>query len=413
MILSEEGAGGWSTGALVENRPAPRLNAGPAKKPERAKLPTVKRIVVLGSTGSIGLQTLDIVRQHPDRLQVVGLAANRQADKIREQAAEFRVRHVALMDEAAAGQDIPAGLQAVVDLARLPEADLVVVAVAGVIGLRPTIAAIESGKQIALASKEVLVAAGEVVMPLVAKHNVTMTPIDSEHSALFQCMQGYESDQISELILTASGGPFRGQTTADLAKVTVQDALNHPTWRMGGKITIDSATLMNKGLEVIEAHWLFGTHIDQVKVVVHPQSIIHSLVKFRDGSVLGQLGWPDMRLPIQYALLYPERKPNKLPDWDPIQTPRLDFQEVDTKTFRALDLARESARIGGTMPCALNAANEEAANAFLAGKCGFLEISEIVEKVMTKHAKQEATLENIFGTDRWARETARSLMPVG
>ncbi len=373
----------------------------------------MKRIVVLGSTGSIGLQTLDIVRQHPDRLKVVGLAANRQGDKLREQAAEFGVKHLALMDETAAGAGITGGLQAVIDLACLPGADLVVVAVAGVIGLRPTVAAIECGKQIALASKEVLVAAGEVVMPLIAKHKVTMTPIDSEHSALFQCLQGYSTDQIAELILTASGGPFRGKTTNDLKNVTVQDALNHPTWRMGGKITVDSATLMNKGLEIIEAHWLFGTHIDQVQVVVHPQSIVHSFVKFTDGSVLGQLGWPDMRLPIQYALLYPERKSNQLPPWSPLDSPHLDFEPADTKTFRSLDLAKESARIGGTMPCALNAANEEAANAFLVGKCGFLEIPEIVEKVMTKHARQAASLENIFGTDRWARETARSLMPVG
>jgi len=373
----------------------------------------VKRIVVLGSTGSIGRQTLDIVRQHPDRLEIVGLAANRNAEALRAQAADFGVRHLALMDPGAAGDDIPSGIEAVSDIARLPECDLVVVAVAGVIGLRPTLAAIEESKPIALASKEVLVAAGEVVMPLIREKDLLMTPIDSEHSALFQCLQGYSSDQIESLILTASGGPFRGKTRNDLQSVTTEDALNHPTWRMGGKITVDSATLMNKGLEVIEAHWLFGTSIDQVEVVVHPQSIVHSFVKFRDGSVLGQLGWPDMRLPIQYALLYPERKPNELPPWNPLDSPHLDFYPVDTETFRCLNLARESARIGGTMPCAMNAANEEAANAFLRGECGFLEIPEIVERVMERHPREDAELDAIFATDVWARETARSLMQVG
>lgn len=288
------------------------------------------------------------------------------------------------------------------------EVDMVVVAVAGVIGLLPTIEAIKAGKDIALASKEVLVAAGEIVMPLIAKHGVTMTPVDSEHSAIFQCMQGYRSDQVEELILTASGGPFRGRSLADLKNVSVQDALNHPTWNMGGKITIDSATLMNKGLESIEAKWLFGLEMDQVKVVVHPQSVVHSFVKFHDGSVLGQLGWPNMRLPIAYALLYPERRKNDLKPWNPVDTPNLTFESVDEETFRCLKLARQSARVGGTMPCAMNAANEEAANAFLRGDVEFLEIAQIVEKSMNAHTVVPATLESILETDAQTRAFVRN-----
>lgn len=372
----------------------------------------MKRIVVLGSTGSIGRQTLDIVRQHPDRLRVVGLAANRNIEELRKQAKEFQTQNLALMEDVG-DPDIPHGIDAITRLAEHESADIVVVAVAGVIGLRPTLAAIEAGKMIALASKEVLVAAGEVVMPLVTKHSTTMTPIDSEHSAVFQCLQGYTPQQLDSLILTASGGPFRGKKREELQGVTVADALNHPTWRMGGKITIDSATLMNKGLELIEAHWLFDAGVEKVDVVVHPQSIVHSFIKLKDGSVLGQLGWPDMRLPIQYALLYPDRIPNELPPWNPLDSPKLDFFPVDNETFPAINLARAAAKEGGTMPNVFNAANEEAANAFLQGRCGFLEITEIVERVMQAHTRQPAVLEAIFATDKWARETARTLMPVG
>jgi len=377
----------------------------------QAKLPSVKRIVILGSTGSIGTQTLDIVRQHPDKLQVVGLVANRSATELLAQAAEFKVKKFALMDEKVARQNVlPGGMQAIIDIATLPEADLIVVAVAGVIGLQPTLAAIHAGKNIALASKEVLVAAGQVVMPLIKEKGITLTPIDSEHSALFQCLQGYSSDQIDKLILTASGGPFRGKTRDDLAKVTKKQVLAHPTWTMGGKITVDSATLMNKGLEVIEAHWLFGTSINKVEVVVHPQSIIHSMVQLKDSSVLGQLGWPDMRLPIQYALLYPERTPNKLKPWNPIETPNLTFEKPDLETFRCLQLAYDAATAGGTMACALNAANEESANAFLNESINFLQIADINEQVMQSHTPVEPTLENILEIDRWARETARQKM---
>ncbi len=373
----------------------------------------MKRIAVLGSTGSIGVQTLDIVRQHPDRLQVVALAAYRNAELIRAQAREFGAKHIALSDEQAAREaGIHGGIDAVTALAAMDEVDLVVVAVSGVIGLMPTIAAVQAGKDVALASKEVLVAAGEVVMPLVREKGITMTPIDSEHSALFQCLQGSTTEQISKLIITGSGGPFRGKKREELERVTTDQALNHPTWRMGGKITVDSATLMNKGLEVIEARWMFNVMPSQVDVVIHPQSIAHSFVKFKDGSVLGQFGWPDMRLAIQYSMLYPERKPNDLKSWDPTMTPTLTFEEPDTATFRCLYLARQALKTGGTMPCAMNAANEIAANAFLNGACGFLQIADIVEGVMVKHAPGRPNLENLLETDRWARRTAQSLLTV-
>ncbi len=373
----------------------------------------MKRVVVLGSTGSIGTQTLDICRQHPDRLEVVGLVANRSGKQVLEQSQSLGGCDVVLMDEKSAREHgVPGGMSAVCDLVTRKDVDLVVVSVAGVIGLEPTIAAIKAGKNIALASKEVLVAAGEVVMPLIAENGVLMTPIDSEHSALFQCLQGYSSDQVDSLILTASGGPFRGKKRSDLEGVTVQDALAHPTWAMGGKITIDSATMMNKGLEMIEARWLFGLGVEQVEVVLHPQSVIHSMVRFHDGSVLGQLGWPDMRLPIQYALLYPERKVNELNRWNPVETPNLTFEEPDWETFAGLRLAKESAAIGGTMPATFNAANEEITNGFLRGQCSFLQIAEVVEKVMDRHEVVSASLDSIYYADAWARGTVQEILKV-
>jgi 1-deoxy-D-xylulose-5-phosphate reductoisomerase len=362
----------------------------------------MKRIAVLGSTGSIGTQTLEVVAQHPDRLRIVGLAAHSNADKLAEQARRFSVSKTALFSTG--------GAESLSEIATLEEADLVVVAVAGVIGLMPTIAAIRARKDIALASKEVLVAAGEIVMPLLAEHGVAMAPIDSEHSAIFQCLQGHKLEQIENLILTASGGPFFGRKRSELEQITVQQALGHPTWKMGGKITIDSATLMNKGLETIEAKWLFGVDIDQVDAVVHPQSIIHSMVRLKDGSVLGQLGWPDMRLPIQYALLHPERKPNELRPWNPIETPQLTFAEIDHETFPAIAMAKQSVRVGGTAPCAMNAANEEAANAFLRGEVSFLAITEIVGEVLARHERKDPSLDNLIGADANSREIARKLM---
>ncbi|MBS1709223.1 MAG: 1-deoxy-D-xylulose-5-phosphate reductoisomerase [Armatimonadetes bacterium] len=364
-----------------------------------------KRIVVLGSTGSIGRQTLDVCRRLPDRLEVVGLAARTSDELLQAQADEFGVKNVALMQVG--------GLQAVTDLATLPEADLVVVAVAGVIGLRPTLAAVEAGKQVALASKEVLVAAGELFAPLLKKHKTLLTPIDSEHSAVFQCLQGYTPDQVQKVVLTASGGPFRGKSRAELAGVTVKQTLAHPTWNMGGKITVDSATLMNKGLEVIEAKWLFDLSLDQVEVVVHPQSIVHSFAFFKDGSSLAQMGWPDMRLPIQYALLYPERVESGLKPWDPASTPTLTFEKPVLDTFRCLALARLSAETGGTAPSAMNAANEAAVAAFLDGKCGFLEIADLVEHALSSHEPQEVTLDNIEAVDGWARATVRRQLGLG
>lgn len=347
-----------------------------------------------------------MVREHPDRLAVVGLGAGSNADALQAQLAEFPGARGALY-RGGEHAGIASGMAALVDLATMPEADVVVVSVAGVIGLEPTIAAIRAGKTIALASKEVLVAAGEYVMPLARGHGVAMLPIDSEHSAIFQCLQGYRPDQVSELILTASGGPFRGRSRADLAGVTVDQALDHPTWKMGGKITIDSATLMNKALETIEARWLFDVPIDRVSAVVHPQSIVHSLVKFADGSVLGQLGWPNMRLPIQYALLYPERVPNAFRPWSPLDSPNLTFEPVDEEAFPALRLARDAVRSGGTMPCAMNAANEEAVASFLRGEIGFLEITDAVEEVMARHEPVPVDLPSLLDTDQWARRALR------
>jgi 1-deoxy-D-xylulose-5-phosphate reductoisomerase len=286
----------------------------------------------------------------------------------------------------------------------------VVISVAGVIGLEPTLAAIMAGKDIALASKEVLVAAGQVVMPLIREKGVTLTPIDSEHSALFQCLLGSSPEHVGRLILTASGGPFRGKKRSDMEGVTREDALAHPTWSMGGKITIDSATLMNKGLEVIEARWLFDVVASHIDVVIHPQSIIHSLVQFKDTSVLAQMGWPDMRLPIQFALLYPERKPNQLKPWSPVDTPQLSFERPDLETFRCLALAYMAAEKAQSMPCALNAANEEAANAFLRGQCGFLQIADVVEKVMGAHTPVEPNLQALIDTDSWARAKVREAL---
>lgn len=364
----------------------------------------MRRIAILGSTGSIGRQTLDVISQFPDDLQVVALAAGSNADLLQAQAHKFGVKNIALFSP---HEEIPSGISALEDMASSEGLDWVVVSVAGVIGLQPTLAAIKAQKNIALASKEVLVAAGELVMPLVKEAGIHFTPIDSEHSAVFQCMQGYESSQVEELILTASGGPFRGRTKADLEKVTVKDALNHPTWNMGGKITIDSASLFNKGLETIEAKWLFGLEIDQVQTVLHPQSVLHSLVKFKDGSCLGQLGWPDMRLPIAYSLLYPDRLPNKMKPWNPVDTPSLTFEKVDHETFPGIEIAKESVRKGGTTPCAMNAANEQAVAEFLSGNLSFLNIYDIVKEITCDHVPSEVTMESLLFSDAEARRIVK------
>lgn len=356
----------------------------------------MKRVVVLGSTGSIGTQTLDVIARHPDRFEVVGLAAGRNESLLNEQSARFPKARTVLYERD--------GMAALEEMAALPAADVIVLSVAGVIGLRPAMAAIAAGKDVALASKEVLVAAGEPVMAAVREKGVKLTPIDSEHSALFQCLQGPGAGrQVRRLILTASGGPFRGRSLDSLRAITVQEALNHPTWRMGGKITIDSATLMNKGLEIIEARWLFDVPEERIEAVVHPQSVVHSMVEFGDGSVLGQMGWPDMRLPILYALAHPDREPSGLRPWNPVETPCLTFEPPDTETFESLGLARRALRMGGTAPAALNAANEEAANAFLRGEIAFLRIPEIVRETLDGHTVLPCTLENVLATDAAVR----------
>jgi 1-deoxy-D-xylulose-5-phosphate reductoisomerase len=315
--------------------------------------------------------------------------------------------------ESAKDHGLAGGMDAVVDIATLAEADTVVVAVAGVIGLIPTLAAIKARKAIALASKEVLVAAGELVMPLIRQHGVQLTPIDSEHSALFQCLQGVPDGALDSVILTASGGPFRGKSRDELAQMTVQQALNHPTWKMGGKITIDSATLMNKALEMIEAQWLFDLKPEQIEVVVHPQSIIHSMVRLTDGSVLAQMGWPDMRLPIQYALMYPDRPASHLPRWNPTDSPELTFYAPDETAFPALGYARRAMQSGGTMPCALNGANEEAVKAYLSGMCSLTDVFDLVEYTLEHHGSHRVTLDNLLEADQASRRMVRDRLGIG
>ncbi|MER3412659.1 MAG: 1-deoxy-D-xylulose-5-phosphate reductoisomerase [Armatimonadota bacterium] len=362
-------------------------------------------VAILGCTGSIGSQTLDVVRLHPDRLRVVALAARKDAQSVAAVLTEFPDAQLALFDEQAArwlgeqvGKPVASGVEGLASLAVMPQADVVVVAVAGMIGLQPTIEALKAGKRVALASKEALVAGGAVVMPLA--NDDTLRPIDSEHSAIRQCLQGEDRSGVERIFLTSSGGPFRGWTPEQLREVTIDQALNHPTWKMGGKITIDSATLMNKGLELIEACWLFGVAADGVEVVVHPQSVIHSMVKFRDGSVLAQMGHPDMKLPIQYALLGPERLPSPARDWQPMHTPSLTFEPVDDRTFPSVSMAREAFRAGGVVPTALNAVNEEAVRAFLTGRLAFVGIFEAVGRAVSAAPRLAPTLDNILHADQ-------------
>jgi len=380
-----------------------------------------KRIVILGSTGSIGRQALEVIRQFPEDFVVAGLAAGRNWRLLAGQIKEFRPAVVAVAGRkeaqalsaalSFAGRPAifygEAGLQ---EVASFPGADLVLTAVPGILGLLPTVAAIRAGKNIALANKETLVTAGELVMKLAAAQKARILPVDSEHSAIWQCLGDTPRRQVAKIILTASGGPFlRGP--ADLDKVTVEMALAHPNWQMGRKVTIDSATLMNKGLEVIEARWLFGLNYDQIQVVVHPQSIIHSLVEFVDGSTLAQLGVPDMRVPIQFALTYPDRRPNQLPRINWAEMGQLTFEPPDLKRFRCLALALAAGREGGTMPVVLNAANEVAVAAFLAGAISFAAVPEIVERVMAAHSVSECRdLEDVLTADRWAKDLAQKLV---
>lgn len=372
----------------------------------------MKYISVLGSTGSIGRQTLDIVREHKDKLKVTALAAGSNIELLEVQIREFKPDLVCVYDEDKARQlklrigdlsvRIVAGMDGLIACGTEPVADTVVTAVVGMIGIRPTIEAIKAGKNIALANKETLVTAGHIIMPLVKEKGILLLPVDSEHSAIFQSLNGEDKRRVSKIILTASGGPFRGRKLPDLYKVRPEDALAHPNWAMGNKITIDSATMVNKGLEVMEAAWLFDISIDQIQVLVHPQSIIHSMVEYIDGSIIAQMGMPDMKLPIQYALLFPDRERlesgKKL---DFIKTGQLSFEEPDMETFYGLKLGIEAGRIGGSMPTVYNAANEWAVAAFLKGKIGFMDIADIIEASMRQHKPiANPTLEQILNTEQ-------------
>lgn len=358
-----------------------------------------RKIVLLGSTGSIGTQTLDVVRANPDDLKIVGIAANRSVDKVEQQVREFRPKYVAMYDEDAAKElkiklsDVPvkilSGMEGLVEISQVPEADTVLTAVVGMIGIRPTMAAIESGKDIALANKETLVTAGHIIMPLAERMNVKILPVDSEHSAIFQSLNGEPKSKLEKILLTASGGPFRGKKRAELAGMTVDDALKHPNWDMGVKVTIDSASLVNKGLEVMEARWLFDVSLDQIQVVIQPQSIIHSMVQFVDGAVMAQLGVPDMKLPIQYALFYPDRVPLDEKRLDFFELSQITFEKPDTDTFLGLKLAYEAARAGGSMPTVFNAANEMAVKKFVNREINFLDIYDMISGAMEHHQKIE------------------------
>ncbi len=379
-----------------------------------------KNIVILGSTGSIGRQALEVIEWHKSHFNVLGLAAQKNIDLLEKQVKAFRVPYAAVQDTAAAKQFaqrlkgeqtrcLP-GDDGLLELVRHPDADIILVAVNGLAGLLPTLEAISYNKKIALANKETLVAGGALVMEAAKAKGVQIIPVDSEHSAIFQCMEKVSA--VDRLILTGSGGPFRKMQYEDLKKVTPEMALRHPTWQMGEKITVDSATLMNKGLEIIEARRLFGIDYDKIDVVIHPQSIIHSLVAYKDGSVLAQMGYPDMRLPIQYAFFYPERKSNSLKIIDLVQVGALTFEAPDTARFPCLRLAREAGKIGGTMTTVLNAANEVAVYAFLRGMISFTAIPEIVHEVMSLHDPSTGTveLEEILEADSWARAYARRLI---
>jgi len=379
----------------------------------------VKSISILGSTGSIGTQTLDIVAQHPDKFRVVGLATGNNIELLAEQIRQFRPEIVAIratekfpdLQAVTASLDyqpiILAGEEGIIEVAGYGDAESVVTGIVGCAGLLPTIAAIKAGKDIALANKETLIAGAPVVLPLVEKHGVKLLPADSEHSAIFQCLQGVPAGGLRRIILTASGGAFRDLPVEKLTSVRVEDALKHPNWSMGQKITIDSATLMNKGLEVIEAHYLFGLDYDKIDIVIHPQSIIHSLIEVQDTSVLAQLGWPDMRLPLLYALSWPERIYTDWQQLDLVKAGSLTFREPDHKKYPCMELAYAAGRAGGSMPAVLNAANEQAVALFLEEKIGFLDIPRLIEKtceIFTNHNTSTPTLDDILAADKWARK---------
>ncbi len=377
----------------------------------------MKKIAILGSTGSIGTQTLEIVRDNPE-LQVVGLAAGTNIELLEKQVREFQPKLVSLQREEDCKElktrladlevQIIPGMEGLLAIAEMEEAQILVTAIVGMIGIRPTIAAIKKGKDIALANKETLVTAGHIIMPLAAKMGVSILPVDSEHSAIFQSMQGENKDRISKLLITASGGPFRGRTRQQLAQVQLEDALKHPNWSMGHKITIDSATLVNKGLEVMEAKWLFGVRLDQIQVVVHPQSIIHSMVEYVDGGIIAQLGTPDMKLPIQYALFYPDRRPMAGKRVNFYELGSITFEKPDMETFTGFKLAMRAAAEGGSMPTVFNAANERAVSLFLGRKIRFLQIPEMIELCMdAHHSIENPSVEEILRTEQETYELIR------
>ena len=370
----------------------------------------MRKIAILGSTGSIGPQTLDVVRANGD-LQVTGISAGKNMQKMEEQVREFHPRLAAVWSEEAAKElavkiadtstKVVSGMDGLLELASMQESEILVTAIVGMIGVRPTIEAVRAGKDIALANKETLVTAGHLIMPMAEKYHVRILPVDSEHSAVFQALNGEDRKRIHNLWITASGGPFRGRKTEELRNVTVEDTLKHPNWVMGRKITVDSATLVNKGLEVMEAKWLFGVELDQIQVIVQPQSVIHSMVEFEDGAVIAQLGTPDMRLPIQYALYYPNRRYLDGERLNFAKLGTLTFEEPDTETFLGLPMAVQALRIGGSMPTVFNAANEKAVAKFLGGEIGFLDIYDIIGQSMENHqVVKSPSLEEILETEQ-------------
>lgn len=380
-----------------------------------------RQLAILGSTGSIGTQALEVVGEHPDQFEVYALTANNQVDLLINQARRFMPEVVVIANERKypelkeALEDLPikvwAGADAIAQMVQAEPIDMVLTAMVGYSGLRPTIAAIQAGKAIALANKETLIVAGELIMRLAAEHKVPILPVDSEHSAIFQCLAGSFDNPIEKILLTASGGPFRTKTLEELATVTKAQALRHPNWTMGAKITIDSASMMNKGFEMIEAKWLFGVTPEQVQVVVHPQSVIHSMVQFEDGAVMAQLGIPDMKLPIAYAFSFPKRMKSLAPRLDFRQYATLTFEEPDTRRFRNLAFAFEAVRQGGNMPCVLNAANEVVVAAFLRDEIGFLRMSDVIERTMAKASFiAKPSYEDYVATDAEARRLASGLL---
>ena len=372
----------------------------------------MKKIAILGSTGSIGTQTLDVVRAHSDELEVVALAAGSNKERLKEQIREFHPELVSLSDERKAQElkeelageavEVVCGMDGLIEVAGIDSADVVVTAVVGMMGILPTMEAIRKGKDIALANKETLVTAGHLIIPMAREYGVSILPVDSEHSAIFQCLQGEPKKALDKILLTASGGPFRGKSAEFLETVTLEDALNHPNWSMGPKITIDSSTMVNKGLEVMEAKWLFGVDYSQIEVVIQPQSIIHSMVQYIDGAIIAQLGTLDMRVPIEYALFYPERRSLPGDRLDFSKLSQITFEKPDYKVFRGLSLAIEAGKTGGTMPTVFNAANERAVAKFLKGEIKYTDIVRSIEKCMDAHkVSAHPDLEEILATEQW------------